>query len=406
MRDTQLFEQALGLGLPWHVVRSEFDLERRRLDVYLDFERGATFPCPECAAEGCKAYDSEERTWRHLNFFQHEAYLHARLPRVRCGACGVRQVEVPWARPGSGFTLLFEALVLALVREMPVRAVARIVGEHDTKIWRVVHHYVDEARSEADFSEVCAVGMDETASKRGHQYITLFMDLDASRLLFATDGKDASTLTAFRADLEAHNGRAGQIEELCLDMSPAFIKGAATEFPEASLTFDRFHVMQIVNNAVDTVRREERKSRPELKGTRYVWMKNPENLTKRQRESLAELDVRSLALKTARAYHLRLAFQELWSLEADEAVGFIKRWYFWATHSRLKPMADAALTIRRHQDGILRWFQSRVSNGLLEGVNSLVQAAKAKARGYRSTRNLIAIAYLIAGKLMFRPLPT
>lgn len=406
MRDTQLFEQALALGRPWRVVRSTFDVEGRRLDVYLDFEPGATFACPECGAEGCKTHDTVEKSWRHLNFFQHEAYLHARVPRVRCGSCGVRLVEVSWARPGSGFTLLFEALVLALVREMPVQAVARVIDEHDTRIWRVVHHYIDEARAVADFSEVRKVGMDETASKRGHQYISLFMDLDASRLLFATPGRDSSTLRAFREDLETHGARAEQIEELCLDMSPAFLKGAAASFPEASLTFDKFHVMQLINKAVDTVRREERKTRPELRGTRYVWMKNPENLTKHQRSRLAELDVRSLALKTARAYHIRLTFQELWTLEAEEAEEFIRRWYYWATHSRLQPMIEVARTIRRHQDGILRWFQSRVSNGLLEGVNSLVQAAKAKARGYRSTRNLIAMAYLIAGKLTFRPLPT
>jgi transposase len=222
-----------------------------------------------------RAHDTAEKSWRHLNFFQHEAHLHARVPRVRCGSCGVRVVEVPWARPGSGFTLLFEALVLTLVKEMPVQAVARLIGEHDTRIWRVLHHYVGEARAAADFSEVRAVGLDETASKRGHQYITLFMDLDASKLLFATEGRDATTLAAFRADLEAHGGKAEQVEEICMDMSPAFRKGAAASFPEASLTFDKFHVMQLINTAVDTVRREERKTRPELKGTRYVWTKNP-----------------------------------------------------------------------------------------------------------------------------------
>lgn len=406
MRDTQLFEQALGLAPPWRVVRAAFDAEGRRLDVYLDFEPGAAFACPECGGAGCKAHDTVAKSWRHLNFFQHEAHLHARVPRVRCGACGVRLVAVPWARPGSGFTLLFEALVLALVKAMPVQAVARIIGEHDTRIWRVVHHYVAEARAAADFSHVRAVGVDETASKRGHQYITLFMDLEASRLLFATAGRDSTTLAAFREDLEAHGGRGERVAELCLDMSPAFLKGAAASFPEASVTFDKFHVMQVINTAVDTVRREERKSRPELKGTRYVWLKNPAHLTPHQQGRLEELDVRRLALKTARAYHLRLAFQELWTVAADEAAAFIKRWYFWATHSRLQPMIDVARTVRRHQDGILRWCQSRLSNGLLEGVNSLVQAAKAKARGYRSTRNLIAMAYLIAGKLAFRPLPT
>lgn len=201
MRDTLLFQQALGLTDPWTVTRSEFEAERSRLDLYLDFTKGATFPCPECGAGGCRVHDTEEKTWRHLNFFQHEAYLHARTPRVRFGACGVRLVPVPWARPGSGFTLLFEALVMMLVKEMPVAAIARMVREHDTRLWRIVHHYVDQARADADFSQVSRVGMDEKASRRGHRYLTLFVDLDESRLLFATQTRESSTVTAFRDDL-------------------------------------------------------------------------------------------------------------------------------------------------------------------------------------------------------------
>ncbi|MBX6365718.1 MAG: ISL3 family transposase [Gemmatimonadetes bacterium] len=408
MRDVDLFQQALGLQWPWYVVSSEFVVAERRLDVSIDFERGGTFSCPECGRGGCTAWDTKEKVWRHLNFFEHEAYLHVRVPRVRCERCGVKLVEVPWARHGSGFTLLFEAMVLALVKEMPVRAVARLVGEHDTRIGRVVHHYVERARSEADFSGVRQVGIDETASKRGHNYITLFVDVEGPRLLFATEGRDHTTLAAFREDLEAHGGTAAGVEEFCLDMSPAYLKGLAAEFPEAGITFDKFHVMKLLGEAVDAVRREERRSRPELKGSRYVWLKNPENLTQRQLALLDGLDLPRLNLRTARAYHLRLAFQEFWDLEEDFAEAYLKRWYFWATHSRLAPMIKVARTIRLHWDGVLHWFRTRVSNGILEGINSLIQAAKAKARGYRSTRNLITIAYLIAGKLNMRalsPLP-
>lgn len=405
MRDIDLFQMALGLSKPWYVERSEFDPAARRLDLYLDFESGGAFVCPECERAGCKAYDTTEKTWRHLNFFQHEAYLHARVPRVKCGQCGIKLVDVPWARAGSGFTLMFEAIVLMLVKSMPVAEVARTLNEHDTRLWRIVHHYIDQVVAERDFSEVRSVGMDETASKRGHNYITLFMDLKERQLLFATEGRDARTLSAFRADLEKHGATAGQIEEFCADLSPAFQKGLREEFPNARITFDKFHVMKLLNEAVDQVRREEQKSRPELKGTRYLWIRNPLTLSATQIAQYDRLYLPSLNLKTARAYHLKLAFQEIWQLPQAQAESHLKAWYDWAIRSKLEPMKRFARTIRGHWHGVLNWFQSGISNGMLEGLNSLIQAAKSKARGYRSTRNLIAMAYLIGGRLKLATLP-
>lgn len=195
MRDIDLFQAALGLTPPWRVEAVEFDEDKGRLDLYIDFAPGGSFPCPVCGREDCRAYDTTRKEWRHLNFFQHEAYLHAPVPRVRCPEHGVKQVEVPWARPGSGFTLLFEAFVLALAKQMPVAAVGRLVGEHDTRLWSVLHHYVEEAREEMDVSEVKRIGVDETSAKRGHNDITSFVDLDGPRVLFATEGRDASTFT-------------------------------------------------------------------------------------------------------------------------------------------------------------------------------------------------------------------
>jgi transposase len=159
MRDTTLMQQALGLTPPWTVVRSDFDTKPGRLDVEIDFTPGSRFACPNCGAADCPAYDTQRKTWRHLNFFQPQAYLNARVPRVRCETCGIRQVNVPWARPDSGFTLLFEAMVMTMVWAMPVKAVARIVGEHDTRLWRVVHHYVDAGRARTDASEVTRVAI-------------------------------------------------------------------------------------------------------------------------------------------------------------------------------------------------------------------------------------------------------
>jgi len=381
MRDIDLFQMALGLTPPWQVSASEFNADKKRLDIRLGFPRGSTFSCPECGQDGLKAFDTIEKTWRHLNFFQHEAYLTDKVPRTKCDKCGTHLVNVPWARPDSGFTLLFEAMIMTLAKSMPVKTIAKFVNEHDTRLWRMLHHYVDDAREKADHSQVKKVGIDETSRRRGHNYVSLFVDLDGPRVLFATDGKDASTVKRFKQDLTEHGGDPAAIEEMCCDMSPAFISGVEKQFPEAQLTFDKFHVMKIINEAVDQVRREEIKDRPELKGSRYIWLKNKQNLKPTQTELLDQLTIKKLNLKTSRAYHIRLNFQELYQQPADAAEAFLKKWYFWATHSRIEPIKQAAYTI------------------------NAIGTGSCRARGYRTKRNLITMIYLIAGKLNF-DLPT
>ena len=399
----ELFRMALGLADPWTVDKIEFSDQQHQLDLYLNFPSGSRFPCPLCH-EPAGVYDTAERTWRHLNFFQHTTLLHARLPRIDCPEHGVKTVEPPWARPGSGFTLLMEAFVLGLVQHgMPVRQVARMVGENDTRLWRVLDHYVEQARAREDLSEVTAIGIDETSRRKGHHYITVFMDLDESRrrVIYATEGKDASTVERFRKDLEAHGGRAEQIEEACLDMSPAFIRGLTDAFPQAEITFDTFHLMQLLTEAVDQTRRAEQAECPELKGTRYVWLKNDWNRTDQQREIFDRLRASNLA--TVRATHIKNVFQDIFACDSvQEAEPLLKHWYVWATHSRLPAIIKAAKTIKRHWKGVLRWFTSRISNGVVEAVNGLIQTAKRKARGFRNTRYLITMVYLTAGKLDFK----
>jgi transposase len=204
MRPEELFGLALGISDPWQVVSVVFSKELKRLDINIDFKRGATFSCPVCGAM-VPVHDTVEKTWHHMNFFQYETYLKARTPRVKCpkDGCGVKLVTVPWARSGSGFTLLFEALAIALAREMPIKIEAAHLGEHDTRIWRIVGHYVEEARARADFSEVTRLGIDETSARRGQDYIGLH-DMDEKRLLFATEGKGHATVRAFTEDLKAH----------------------------------------------------------------------------------------------------------------------------------------------------------------------------------------------------------
>jgi transposase len=401
-----LFGMALGITPPWEVEGVEFSQEAKRLDIKIGFQRGATFPCPVCGTPA-PVHDTSERTWRHLNFFQYEAYLIARVPRVKCpnSGCGVKQVLVPWARPGSGFTLLFEALVMALVREMPVNAAAALLCEHDTRIWRVLDHYVSSARSRADHSKVKRVGIDETSARRGQDYITLFFDLDERRLLFGTEGKDHQTVLAFTEDLKNHGGAPENVTAACIDMSKAFIKGIEKGLPNAVITFDPFHLIQLMNDALSQVRAEEARLFPELlKGSRYAFLKNPENLTEKQDETLVRLS--HYQLKTAKAYQIKLALQNVYfAATRRDAEALLKSWYGWAIRSRIEQVKRVAKTIKEQWNGVLAWFDSKLSNGFLEAVNGLVQAAKRRARGYRSTKNLINMAYLIAGKLDFR-LPT
>ncbi len=214
---------------------------------------------------------------------------------------------------------------MTLARQMPVAAIAQLIGEHDTRLWRVLHHYVECARDGMDNSQVKRVGVDETAARRGHDYIALFVDLDERRLLFATPGKDAATVAAFAQDLTAHGGAPTQVKAVSCDMSPAFTKGVRESLPEAEITYDRFHLMKLVGEAVDAVRREEVRVVADLKQTRYVWLSNPATLSIAQQETLDSLSQRHL--KTSRAYQMRLGFQELFT-QPDRAAGeaFLKRW--------------------------------------------------------------------------------
>ncbi|MGO9970860.1 MAG: ISL3 family transposase [Bryobacteraceae bacterium] len=227
-----------------------------RLDIHLDFPRGGAFPCPLCGVS-CKAYDADELTWRHLNFFRHQTFLHSRTPRVDCSQCGIHRVTVPWAWSDSGFTLLFEALVVLLAKSMPVLAVARFVDEHDTLVWRIVTYDVDAACAQADHSMVTQVGGDETASRRGQRYVCLFVDLEQRKVLLATLGKDASTVAAFASDLKAHGGDPEAVTDVSADMSQAVFNGITTNLPNAAVTFDKFHIVSLVNTAVEKVRRIE-----------------------------------------------------------------------------------------------------------------------------------------------------
>ncbi len=401
---TSLFSVALGLQAPWEVVDAAFEPAAGRLDLQLGFSRGARFRCPHCGAEHQGVHDTLERTWRHLNFFQYQAYLHAKVPRVRCEVCAkTSQVAVPWARQGSGFTLLMEALLLTLCQAMPVRQVAQLLAVSDLRVWRTLDHYVDQARAQEDFSAVSSIGLDETAARRGHDYISLFHDLDAGRLVFACEGRKAQVLDAFGEDLEAHGGCGENIQAICVDMSASYYAGVQTYLPWAQITFDEFHVIQLVNKALDEVRRQEVKDNPSLKRSRYLWLKDTQEWTNHQILQFDDLKRRNL--KTHRAFRIKEALREIFHTAPDRASAepLLERWYSWARRCRIEPIKQVAKSLKNHWEGILNAFDSKLTNGRVEAANGQIQAAKAKARGYGTIRHLITISYLIAGKLTHLP---
>jgi transposase len=398
MRDTDLFQLALGLTSPWKVMRAEFSVEEGRLDLHVDFPAGSRFVCAECGGEGCAVHDTKTETWRHLDFFQHRALLHARTPRVTCPRCGVHKVAVPWARAGSGFTLLFEAYVLALAKAMPIANIAEQMGEHDTRLWRIIDHYVWEAVEKQDLSEVRQIAADETSARRGHDYISLFVDMASRKVVYVADGKDSGTVKEFADFLVLHGGDSEAISDASIDMGAAFEAGIKQNFANAEITFDKFHVIKLANEAVDQVRREEARNNYQIKGRRYIFLKNVENLTMEEKEALSRLEAQNL--DTTQAMQIRMNLQQLFLMGAKTARLFLDRWNAWVQVSDLAPMKRLAKTIMGKAQGILRSIDTGLSNGVLEAINGNVQAAKRKAKGYRTKRNLKAIVYLIAGDVL------
>jgi transposase len=390
----QLFATALGLSSPWIVTDSQ--LIEGELHLNIDFAVGARF-------DGKPVHDTVQRSWRHLNFWQYPTYLHARVPRVIGEDGSVCQVDVPWARPGSGFTAMFEALALLMMRDMPMSKVAQTLGVDDMRLWRMAERAVESARESADFSGVTRVGVDETSCKKRHDYISLFVDLDSKRVLFACKGRASTTLGEFKKDLVKHGGNPKSIKSFSCDMSPAFLSGIKKHFPKAEIVLDKFHLVKMLSEAVDQTRRSETKHVRMPKGARFLWLKNPNRLSDSQKQTLSALQGQAVFTKTAEAYRLRLAFQELFHQPLSKASHYLATWLDAALDSGVGAIEEVAQTFFQKRDLILNWFKHRVNNGILEGLNSVLQSAKNRARGYGNPDHMILMSYLLHSKLNLDP---
>ena len=407
MKSEEIFALGLGLTPPWKLLSQRMDMSTNPSTLHLEIgaERGAQYPCPICGTM-CNSYDFDDKSWRHLNFFQYSCYLHARVPRVQCPEHGVHRVSVPWSRPGSRFTLLFEQIVMSLAKEMPVNALARHVEVSDTRIWRIIRYYVHKAVNSLDLYNVMGIALDETAAKRGHKYVTIFLDMarDKKPVIFAVPGKGKECLSDFSDFLTKHNGKVDHILEVVCDMSPAFIAAVGEKFPMSEVTVDWFHVVQLFTRGVDEVRKLEAREIDMPSGTRWAILKGAQTKkTDRQEAALDELLQRGLA--TATAYRIKEMLR--WVRESFDIKDARWRAKTFVKEARelvkdndlLEPIRKALGTFEAHVPRILRRWISNFSNGRLESLNGVFQAARAKARGYRNVNYFITMIYLIGAPI-------
>ncbi len=401
MQSEQLFEAALGMSSPWYVVETRFDQTGSTLTILVDFRSGSRFSHPDAVGEH-PVHDTQTKRYRHLNFFQHECFLEVRVPRVKLPGGSVRLVQPPWAGKLSGFTQLFEALVLCLCREMPLAAVARLVGESRHRVAAIAERYVELALAQADFSEVCELAIDETAKAKGHQYVTIAADAERRAVLFVTETREAAAIERLAADLSAHGGDPEKVKAVSIDMSPAYIKGVEQHLPNATVTFDKFHVIAHASHALDLTRRAEQQHDPKLKGLRWKLLKDRHQLSNSARVDLDALLKHLTTKRTARAWQYREDLREILNRKQRHVVRqMLKQWCTNVMRSKVEAMKDVARMIRNHLEGIVAWARTRMTNGFLEAINGLFQAAKRKARGYRRLSTIRTIIFLIAGKLNF-----
>lgn len=390
--EIKIFSLMAGIEEPWILEKVEVD-KNKDLHMYVKYKRGSKFKCNKCE-ELCPVYDTAEKTWRHLNCFEHKTYIHCKVPRIQCAKHGVHLVEVPWAKANTGFTLLFEEFVMHLAKKMSIHAISKLLDESDGRLWRIVHRYAKDYVEKFEFSSVTKIGLDET-SRKGHEYITVFIDLETSRVLYIADGKKASTIEEFKEFFKEHKGKPENVTDITCDMSMGFTSGIKKAFKNSKIIYDKFHVMKVINEALDKVRKSEVSKQPILKKTRYLWLKNQSNLKESQKESIEKMS--KMNLKTGKAYRLKLAFQDIYNMNYSVKIaeGEFKEWMQWAVRSNLPEYKSAAKTIGSKLVGILNYFENKLTNAVLEGTNSMIQSIKSRARGYKKIENFKAMIYLM-----------
>lgn len=405
MRDVELYRAILGLARPWTVAGVDLDVKGQRVMVHVEVEPGP-LPCPECEVPATR-YDSKPRRWRHLDTCQFTTWIEAEVPRVECPTHGVKQVRVPWAEPGSQFTALFERWAIDLLRECSVQGAAELLRVTWDEAWGIKERAVRRGLARRQPERAAHLGVDEKAIAKRHRYLTVVADLDRSRVLYLADDRKQESLDGFWATLTPE--QLAGIQAVAMDMWEPYIQSTRAHLLGAAekIVFDKFHVVRHIHEAVDRVRRSEhralrRAGDETLTGSKYLWLMRPRDMSPAQREAFQALLRQDL--QVARAWTLKERFQHFWEYTYPGAAEhFFQRWYWRATHSRLRAMAAVAKILRRHLPNLLTYLRHRITNAGLEAVNAVIQWVKKTARGFRNAEHFKTAIYFHCGGLDLYP---
>lgn len=393
---------SLDLEEPWYITGAKFDPVKSVINVYVGIREDAVIVCPRCGGSTKRyGYEPTERSWRHADCLFYPCYVHCRRPRVKCDKCGVQQVTAPFERQNSRHTLLFEGYAMMIMEDVPRRKASRLLRCNEKTLASILSYWVNQAVDSLDLSDVTKLAIDETSCKRGHDYVTVTIDAMKRRVFDVQQGRKKEAVTAMRKKLEHQGGKASNITAVTSDMSKSYLPGVKENFPKAEQIIDKFHVKKVLTDALDEVRKQEQKeaaNKKELFLNRHFLMTPESRMNSEQLTKLAALS--KAYPKTGRAFRIVQALDLFYaSKDDDEAASQFKHLYSWMRRSRLKPMKDAAETLMNHERQILNYFHDRLTNAVCEGINSMIQAAKRKARGFNTYEGFAAMIYLIAGKL-------
>ena len=400
------YGELIGVGIQWEVIRVDVHHREQRLEAWVQWKKDAILLCPECRKE-CPGYDMlKQRTWRHLDACGYITLLHARIPRCQCKEHKVLSIVPCWAAPGSRFTLAFECHANdVLDGARSISSACKLLHiDWDTALL-IQKRGVERGLAKRTAQATDYLGMDEKSFGKGQSYGTVISDLTHGSVLEVMQNRDQASAT--QALMALPSEMRNSVKAVAMDMWKAFANAVEEVIPQAAIVHDRFHIKGYLTKAVDEVRRSENKELKasgdtSLVGSKYQWLRNPTNHTDESWESFEELLERNL--KTGRAWALKETFEQFWDYRLeDKAAEFFKQWFGRAKRSKLKPVKQAADTLKRHLPNILTYFTHRITNATAEGLNSLIQALKSNARGFRNFANYrIAILFHL-GKLDRKP---
>lgn len=406
MKDTELYARLLGLQAPWQVTDVDFRPQQRCVTVSVSADPGWAWDCPQCG-QPAPRYDRRARSWRHLDTMQFKTLLEAEVPRIACPEHGVLQVRVPWSEAGSGFTALFEALVVFWLKQASTKAVADALAMSWNAVDGIMQRAVRRGLERREEPRPVRLSVDETSFQKHHEYVTVVTEQSTGNVVHVADDRTRESLESFYAGLS--EAQLAGIEAVAMDMWPAYIQATQAHVPDAGekIAFDKFHVAKYLGDGVDKVRREEHRELlgegdASLKGTKYQWLRNPANMSAEQGRHFAAL--RDSALKTARAWAMKEMAMDIWRYRSPGwAVKAWAHWFSWAQRCRLTPMRKVAATLWEHLWGILNAMRLGVHNGHAESTNARIQRIKARACGFRNRERFRNAIYFHCGGLDLMP---